>query len=257
MEMLSYSSNNGGFSPLSLPSSLPKYSLITPPSKWRIIKFQWFTPVISLYTHNDMYQKQGGDRKDVFFYQADDEHYIPRALLMDLEPRVINGIQNSEYRNLYNHENIFVSDHGGGAGNNWASGYHQILNGEVEEIWESSCWTFLWREIRMIMFHFKGIPVSYDIKTELTWLKVLGKRYFTIKFVLSIPQQGSRPRGISARNRPLYLWIMNGGKELIMKALLFNFTTDLNMDIYPKTDPEKDAMENDRQKEENQKVEGQ
>lgn len=29
-----------------------------------------------------------GDRKDVFFYQADDEHYIPRAILVDLEPRV-------------------------------------------------------------------------------------------------------------------------------------------------------------------------
>ncbi|URE16180.1 hypothetical protein MUK42_30658 [Musa troglodytarum] len=73
----------------------------------------------------DQFVQKGGDRKDVFFYQADDQHYIPRALLMDLEPRVINGIQNSEYRNLYNHENIFVSDHGGGAGNNWASGYHQ------------------------------------------------------------------------------------------------------------------------------------
>lgn len=40
-------------------------------------------------------------------------------------PRVINGIQNSEVRNLFNPENIFLSDHGGGAGNNWASGYHQ------------------------------------------------------------------------------------------------------------------------------------
>jgi tubulin gamma len=39
---------------------------------------------------------------------------------------VINGIQNSEYRNLYNHENIFVAEHGGGVGNNWASGYHQV-----------------------------------------------------------------------------------------------------------------------------------
>lgn len=28
-----------------------------------------------------------GDRKDVFFYQADDERYIPRACLLDLEPR--------------------------------------------------------------------------------------------------------------------------------------------------------------------------
>ena len=104
------------------------------------------------------YATQGaGDRKDVFFYQADDEHYVPRALLLDLEPRVINsiqaraaaparcvgaganhptdalvmllvaraGAQNSEYRNLFNHENIFLSSHGGGAGNNWASGYSQ------------------------------------------------------------------------------------------------------------------------------------
>ncbi|XP_015374624.1 PREDICTED: tubulin gamma-1 chain-like [Diuraphis noxia] len=28
-----------------------------------------------------------GDRKDVFFYQADDNHYVPRAVLLDLEPR--------------------------------------------------------------------------------------------------------------------------------------------------------------------------
>lgn len=35
---------------------------------------------------------EGGDRKDVFFYQADDEHYIPRAILVDLEPRVCNPI---------------------------------------------------------------------------------------------------------------------------------------------------------------------
>lgn len=38
-------------------------------------------------------EEQGGDRKDVFFYQADDEHYIPRAILVDLEPRVrITGL---------------------------------------------------------------------------------------------------------------------------------------------------------------------
>ena len=32
------------------------------------------------------------DRKDVFFYQADDEHYIPRACLIDLEDRVIKRV---------------------------------------------------------------------------------------------------------------------------------------------------------------------
>ncbi|KAF5842575.1 gamma tubulin [Dunaliella salina] len=68
---------------------------------------------------------QGGDRKDVFFYQADDEQYVPRAVLLDLEPRVINSIQTSDIRNLFNPENIYVSKEGGGAGNNWASGYTQ------------------------------------------------------------------------------------------------------------------------------------
>jgi len=67
----------------------------------------------------------GSDRKDVFFYQADDMHYIPRAVLIDLEPRVIERIQKSEYNQLYNPENIWMPKNGGGAGNNWASGHAQ------------------------------------------------------------------------------------------------------------------------------------
>ncbi|KAL6247227.1 gamma-tubulin [Rhinocladiella similis] len=66
---------------------------------------------------------EGGDRKDVFFYQSDDTRYIPRAILVDLEPRVINSIQQGPYKNIYNPENFFVGEHGMGAGNNWAAGY--------------------------------------------------------------------------------------------------------------------------------------
>lgn len=67
----------------------------------------------------------GLDRKDVFFYQADDDHYIPRSVLLDLEPRVIHTIMNSPYAKLYNPENVYLSKDGGGAGNNWASGFSQ------------------------------------------------------------------------------------------------------------------------------------
>lgn len=104
---------------------------------------------------------EAGDRKDVFFYQvsqaplvvpfpwkrshtfrsscsvslylllilthsgqADDDHYVPRALLLDLEPGVINGIR-SQYKKLYNEENVFISSDGGGAGNNWARGSYR------------------------------------------------------------------------------------------------------------------------------------
>ena len=78
------------------------------------------------------YATSGDDRKDVFFYQADDEHYIPRALLIDLEPRVINMIQTSHFASLYNPENVFISKEGGGAGNNWASGYGQAESVQEE-----------------------------------------------------------------------------------------------------------------------------
>ena len=66
---------------------------------------------------------EGGDRKDVFYYQSDDTRYIPRAILIDLEPRVINGIQTGPYKNIYNPENFYVGKDGVGAANNWGDGY--------------------------------------------------------------------------------------------------------------------------------------
>ncbi|KAL1593435.1 gamma-tubulin [Nothophoma quercina] len=66
---------------------------------------------------------EGGDRKDVFFYQSDDTRYIPRAILLDLEPRVLNSIQSSAYKNIYNPENFYIHKSGTGAGNNWGMGY--------------------------------------------------------------------------------------------------------------------------------------
>ena len=39
--------------------------------------------------------------------------------------RVINTIQTGDLRSLFNTENTFISKDGGGAGNNWASGFTQ------------------------------------------------------------------------------------------------------------------------------------
>ncbi|KAI6172794.1 Tubulin gamma chain [Aphelenchoides besseyi] len=68
---------------------------------------------------------RGKDNKEVFFDQADNGRYIPRAVLIDLEPRVINTITRSGYGELYNDENIFQSGNGGGAGNQWTQGYER------------------------------------------------------------------------------------------------------------------------------------
>ena len=74
----------------------------------------------------------GDDRKDVFFYQADDDHFIPRAILIDMEPRVINNIQNSDFSKFFNQENIYKSKEGGGAGNVWVKGYSHAEKVEEE-----------------------------------------------------------------------------------------------------------------------------
>eukprot|EP00457_Paulinella_chromatophora_P005758 gb/GEZN01005775.1/.p1 GENE.gb/GEZN01005775.1/~~gb/GEZN01005775.1/.p1 ORF type:complete len:459 (-),score=74.19 gb/GEZN01005775.1/:162-1538(-) len=81
------------------------------------------------------FAKEGTDRKDVFFYQADDETYIPRAILVDMEPTVIGKIQKSEFKNLFNSENIWIHPSGAGAGNNWADGFEKggLMGEEIVE----------------------------------------------------------------------------------------------------------------------------
>ncbi|KAK3045570.1 gamma-tubulin [Extremus antarcticus] len=81
--------------------------------------------------HLEPFATEGGDRKDVFFYQSDDTRYIPRAILLDLEPRVLDGINSGSHKNIYNPENFYVHKGGTGAGNNWAAGY--AMGGQVEE----------------------------------------------------------------------------------------------------------------------------
>uniref|UniRef100_A0A914XWZ0 Tubulin/FtsZ GTPase domain-containing protein n=1 Tax=Panagrolaimus superbus TaxID=310955 RepID=A0A914XWZ0_9BILA len=58
--------------------------------------------------------------EDYNFSQADNFRYVPRAVLIDLEPRVINSTLNVEFGKGFYLERVFSS--GGGAGNNWASG---------------------------------------------------------------------------------------------------------------------------------------
>lgn len=60
---------------------------------------------------------------------------MPRSILVDLEPRVINQIKSGEMRNLYNPENIYMHPEGGGAGNNWAVGY-STAESVAEEVLE-------------------------------------------------------------------------------------------------------------------------
>ena len=56
--------------------------------------------------------------------------------MIDLEPRVINGIQTGPYKNIYNPENFFVGKNGVGAANNWGDGYQtgELVHEDIMEM---------------------------------------------------------------------------------------------------------------------------
>jgi len=80
-----------------------------------------------------------GDNCSTYFSSDDSDRLIPRAVLIDLEPRVLNCISNGEYAYFYNAERVFECRDGGGAGNNWGSGYGAVQDekDDINEIGES------------------------------------------------------------------------------------------------------------------------
>lgn len=64
------------------------------------------------------------DRKDTFFYESCNGKYFPRALLIDLEPRVVSSVVASR-EGVFSSDSLWVSSEGGGAGNVWARGYQR------------------------------------------------------------------------------------------------------------------------------------
>ena len=77
-------------------------------------------------------QPDHGDRRCVFFDETEKNRFTPRALLFDLEPRVVSGILQSNTGSIYSPDNVYLYNEGGGAGNNWAAGYTSAL--QIDDI---------------------------------------------------------------------------------------------------------------------------
>mmetsp|Transcript_22211 Transcript_22211/g.52580 ORF Transcript_22211/g.52580 Transcript_22211/m.52580 type:complete len:439 (+) Transcript_22211:109-1425(+) len=73
------------------------------------------------------------EKNYTFFNQSLKDKYTPRAILFDLEPRIVSNLLNSTFGNLYDKNNILAEKQG--SGNNWANGYHRTLEyqSEIEE----------------------------------------------------------------------------------------------------------------------------
>jgi len=61
---------------------------------------------------------------NVYYNEAKGGRYVPRAVLVDLEPGTLNNIKASPYGKLYRPDNMVCGTSGAGAGNNWAKGHY-------------------------------------------------------------------------------------------------------------------------------------
>ncbi|XP_074144810.1 tubulin beta-1 chain isoform X2 [Sminthopsis crassicaudata] len=86
---------------------------------WEVIGEEHGIDVNGSYQGDSPLQLQ---RINVYYKEAYDKTYVPRAVLVDLEPGILDSIRSSNIGTLFPPDN-FV--HGNsGAGNNWAKGYY-------------------------------------------------------------------------------------------------------------------------------------
>ncbi|KAJ3066743.1 alpha-tubulin [Podochytrium sp. JEL0797] len=62
------------------------------------------------------------ERINVYFNEVGGRRYVPRAILVDLEPGTMDTIRSSVYGKLFRPDNFVFGQ--SGAGNNWAKGYY-------------------------------------------------------------------------------------------------------------------------------------
>eukprot|EP00834_Sanchytrium_tribonematis_P006870 NODE_551_length_6164_cov_0.432811.p3 type:complete len:223 gc:universal NODE_551_length_6164_cov_0.432811:3465-4133(+) len=62
------------------------------------------------------------DRINVYYNEASGGKYVPRAILVDLEPGTMDSVRAGPYGQLFRPDNFIFGQ--SGAGNNWAKGYY-------------------------------------------------------------------------------------------------------------------------------------
>ena len=58
----------------------------------------------------------------VYYNEVTDNKYVPRAILVDLEPGTMDSVRGGPYGNLFRPDNYVFGQ--SGAGNNWAKGHY-------------------------------------------------------------------------------------------------------------------------------------
>ena len=76
------------------------------------------------------------ERIEVYFNEATEGRFVPRAILMDLEPGTMDSVRAGSFGQLFRPDNFVFGMTG--AGNNWAKGYYnegaELINSVLDVV---------------------------------------------------------------------------------------------------------------------------
>ena len=128
------------------------------------------------------------DRVNVYYNEASCGRYVPRAVLMDLEPGTMDSVRSGPYGQIFRPDNFVFGQ--SGAGNNWAKGHFtegaepidSVLDVVRKEAENCDCLQGILNRIpflliwvmnglgycnyRLGFFWFKPDPLSIDLRYE-------------------------------------------------------------------------------------------
>ncbi|XP_059051619.1 tubulin beta chain-like [Achroia grisella] len=86
---------------------------------WEVISDEHGIDANGLYNGENSLQQE---RLNVYYHEASSGKYVPRAVLVDLEPGTMDAVRASPYGQLFRPDNFVFGQ--SGAGNNWAKGHY-------------------------------------------------------------------------------------------------------------------------------------
>ncbi|KAK1427784.1 hypothetical protein QVD17_16479 [Tagetes erecta] len=86
---------------------------------WEVVCAEHSIDVTGKYTGDSKLQLE---RINVYYNEASDGRFVPRAVLMDLEPGTMDSLRSGAYGQIFRPDNFVYGQ--GGAGNNWAKGHY-------------------------------------------------------------------------------------------------------------------------------------
>uniref|UniRef100_A0A0R3RIY0 Tubulin beta chain n=1 Tax=Elaeophora elaphi TaxID=1147741 RepID=A0A0R3RIY0_9BILA len=86
---------------------------------WEVISDEHGIQPDGMYSGESDLQRE---RISVYYNEASSGRYVPRTVLVDLEPGTMDSVRNSPYGKLFRPDNFVFGQ--SGAGNNWAKGYY-------------------------------------------------------------------------------------------------------------------------------------